>query len=444
MPRIFRLLTLLTALVGTIAGCHKEKSPFDPKADSTLTGQVPSAAQINTQVIPVRLPGLATTSYGDGVELPTLITASDQALRFLVFGDSGTGTPTQYAMAKHMQQHCQEKGCAMVVHTGDIIYPKGIASVEDPQTLTGFEGPYAPLGLPVYLSLGNHDYYGNAEAAIAYTKKSPWHDWILPGRYYTFLAGGVRFVALDTDHIDAAQAAWAIGVLTRSRLQGERMAIAFGHHPRQSFGAHGMPSGPLGHWLDQVLCYRVDAYLAGHDHDLQVLTDRCGVRQIISGAAAQIRPVGTGPGTEFAASELGFLYAVADIEGLHLDVLAATGAGTEKGQLALRKHVDLGVAPAPICRADGLCYKGCTDDPDCKPDLCLQDGVCQFACTGDPDCAAPNACSCDRNPMICDVRESASHLACGCDPACQRGIAPCGPDLICDPACDAGRDPDCR
>ena len=54
--------------------------------------------------------------------------------------------------------------------------------------------------------------------------------------------------------------------------------------------------------------YKVDAYLCGHEHDLQVIQPKGRyTTQFLSGAACEIRPTGNREGTLFAASEPGFM-----------------------------------------------------------------------------------------------------------------------------------------
>ncbi len=253
--------------------------------------------------------GRADRGAASGAQAPDSAEFSAVHARFLAFGDGGVGEPDQYAVARTMQALCRREGCDFGLGLGDNIYPVGVQGVTDPQFRTAFEVPYAPIGAPIYMALGNHDYIGNPDAEVAYSRVSPSQRWIMPKRFYTFFAGGIRFLALDTNQPNDQQEAWARKVLAESERHKEPWVIAFGHHPQQSYGAHQMPDEPLAGFLDRVLCGHVDVYFAGHDHDKQVLRPRCGVHQVVSGAAGQLRPVGSGPETLFARSSLGFAYA---------------------------------------------------------------------------------------------------------------------------------------
>ena len=371
-----------------------------------------------------------------GVASARELAAPNVRARFLAFGDTGIGTRDQEDIAVTMRTTCQRLGCEFAVHLGDIIYPRGVLSTDDPKLHERFELPYAPLGIPIFLSLGNHDYYGDPDMAVAYTHKSPSKRWILPARHHTFLQGGIRFIALDTNKPDKTQAAWLRGVLADSRRAGEPWVIAFGHHPRQSFGAHGHADEQLADWLDRNLCYRVDLFLAGHEHDKQILKPRCGVHQVISGAGAQLRPVGSGPQTVWARSSLGIAWLEAVGPTLLLRFLDQKG-DVEFEQVWTRARAD-------HCPADAVCDGTCASDPDCAGVACTADGKCNDKCTDDPDCTPPGACACDREPLACEVRERDGTLPCACDAACQVGQLPCIEDGACDDQCKVGTDVDCR
>ena len=89
------------------------------------------------------------------------------ALRFIVIGDSGSGSAGQYAVGEAIAEVCQRKdefvddmafpGCDLVVGLGDNIYESGVTSVDDPQFAEKFEKPFDPVQLPFYMVLGNHD-----------------------------------------------------------------------------------------------------------------------------------------------------------------------------------------------------------------------------------------------------------------------------------------------
>ena len=54
--------------------------------------------------------------------------------------------------------------------------------------------------------------------------------------------------------------------------------------------------------------YKVDAYLCGHEHDLQIIKSKnCYTTQFLSGAGSEVRPTGNREGTIYAISIPGFM-----------------------------------------------------------------------------------------------------------------------------------------
>jgi len=211
--------------------------------------------------------------------------------RCYVFGDMGTGSADQRAVAKAMAQRAREEPIHFILTTGDNFYPAGVLSVDDPQWKTKFENIYndPELDVPIYASLGNHDHLGNPQAQIEYSKHSK--RWIMPDEYYTFtraLTDGTRvqFIALDTDTIHekrpeaSAQLAWLEKVLAASEADWK---IAFGHHPVFSHGMHGNTSELVAKLEPVFVKGRLDLYICGHDHTLEMLKPVRGVSYVVSG-----------------------------------------------------------------------------------------------------------------------------------------------------------------
>ena len=77
------------------------------------------------------------------------------AVRFIVIGDSGSGSAGQYAVGQAIADVCDGKdefigdmafaGCDLVVGLGDNIYESGVTSVDDPQFAEKFEKPFEPV-----------------------------------------------------------------------------------------------------------------------------------------------------------------------------------------------------------------------------------------------------------------------------------------------------------
>lgn len=224
----------------------------------------------------------------------------DTSVDFLFFGDSGKGNSDQFRVAKSMEKFCSTTKCDFVALLGDNVYPVGVKSVDDPQWGTKWWNAYKSLGLVFHAALGNHDYGGSIQAEIDYSKKNKY--WYMPDRYYKFEKGEVEFFVLDTEKFDAKQADWLSEALDNSTAN---VKIAYGHHPIYSYGEHGHTRDLIRDLLP-ILRGKVNLYLAGHDHDKQVLESPGDPPMLVVGTAAALRPVAKGSKTIFAASTLGF------------------------------------------------------------------------------------------------------------------------------------------
>lgn len=221
--------------------------------------------------------------------------------RFLIIGDWGAGDSGQRRVAVAMKKHCETRACDFIVTVGDNFYPSGVKSVSDSQWTKKFTDIYTDLGLGFYPSLGNHDYDGNVDAQIAYTTQSkiPWH---MPSRYYQFRKDNTEFFAIDTEDFTDKQREWLANGLKKSDA---RWKIVFGHRPIYSYGLHG-DNQKLEKSLLPILRESAHWYLAGHDHDKQVLKDESQLKFLVCGTGHETRPVSSGNRTFYSASTLGF------------------------------------------------------------------------------------------------------------------------------------------
>ncbi len=240
-------------------------------------------------------------------------------IRFIAVGDTGTGTESQYKVARAMEDKCKKDGCDFGLLLGDNIYNSGVVNVNDPQFITKFETPYKNLALKFYLTLGNHDYRGNVQAQVDYTKKSS--KWVMPGKTYHFSKGPVEFFSVDTNEPSKKQADELEKELKASKA---RWKIVFGHHPRYTNGVYKNATGALAQLLDAP-CGKADLYLCGHEHDKQHLKKVCGVNYLIVGTGAGLRPTNIKENTLFAKSSLGFSWFEINNSSMHFQILDTTG-----------------------------------------------------------------------------------------------------------------------
>jgi len=224
----------------------------------------------------------------------------DNNTGFIAFGDFGMGNKTQKKVAQAMKSFCKTASCEFALLLGDNIYPDGVESPSDPQWKKKFEEPYADFTFPFYPTLGNHDYHGNIEAQLEYSKKNK--QWKMPARYYSFKKCHSEFFVIDTEDFDEEQMDWLELSIQKSKATWK---IVYGHRPIFSHGGHGN-NLELKKTLLPIIKNRVDLYLAGHDHHLEYISRGYSPDHIVSGSAAESRPVGSGKTSLYAESVPGF------------------------------------------------------------------------------------------------------------------------------------------
>jgi tartrate-resistant acid phosphatase type 5 len=251
----------------------------------------------------------------------------EKGLQFSVLGDWGwNGKRNQTEVAKIMATKGVGK---FIVSVGDNFQVNGVRSVQDPLWLLNFENVFSDPALECdwYVALGNHDYHGNPQAEVDYTKVS--RRWNMPARYFAVHkeidnATAVDLYILDTspfqsayrgakesdvkiDGQDAAgQMRWIDSCLTNSK---SRWKLVFGHHPVYSSGsAHGKETGDMQSQFAGFFERKgVDAYFCGHDHNFEYCKTKDGHVNYFVCGTVEVRPMGDSiPQTVFAKSVPGY------------------------------------------------------------------------------------------------------------------------------------------
>jgi hypothetical protein len=266
-----------------------------------------------------------------------------EPVRFIAFGDMGTGDSDQYALAKRMAAWHDTHPYDTALLLGDNIYPDG-----DPADLPAkFERPYAELllrGIRFQASLGNHDVRRGRAAQINYP------NFNMGGRaYYSFTRGVTaagkslaEFYALDTTAMDAAQLRWLEGALAASQAQWK---LAFFHHPLYSSATtHGSDAALRAKLEPLFVRYGVAAVFSGHDHTYERTKPLQGVQYFVSGAASgKLRRGDLNRRSQFFVTgndESGsFLYAEVTQTQLNFQAVDVTGRVFDTGSLAAKPTV---------------------------------------------------------------------------------------------------------
>jgi 3',5'-cyclic AMP phosphodiesterase CpdA len=256
-----------------------------------------------------------------------------------------------HVTAAAMKDFCRRRlPCDWAVMLGDHIYPRGATAGADgvadelrfAKLLTG---PLAGLGADhagfrIYSVLGNHDWYTSRAGAMSQVRFLESHPpFYMDGIRYAVQppsgAGRVELFALDTYVLLAGAGVledrlnpdgsemkhdtpkhfkpWVVPTTDEERTMVEWLErslresradwkIVFGHHPIWSSGGTKFEEARvLRRLILPILCRYADAYIAGHDHTLEVHTDDCSgagtelniapLVQVISGAASKQRGI---------------------------------------------------------------------------------------------------------------------------------------------------------
>lgn len=254
-----------------------------------------------------------------------------------------------HPVANAMKRHCADASCEFALMLGDNIYPDGAETDgnDERRFAAMFTEPFAPLGAGkpdyrIYAALGNHDWHTSREGAMAqvrFLESNP--PFYMNGHVYRVEPpagkGQVELFVIDTNVLLAGQevkvaalnpdgsevqtnrtwgaAAWVKPATAMEKGMVEwlekqladsdaRWKFVMGHHPIWSGGGFKFQQArALRQVLLPTLCRHADAYLAGHDHTLELHEDNCQAAtgqeniepllQIVSGAASKQRGLHT-------------------------------------------------------------------------------------------------------------------------------------------------------
>ena len=275
--------------------------------------------------------------------------ALEKPLNFYLANDLGrNGYYDQKPIAELMGNMAENVDIECVIAAGDVHHFEGVRSVNDPLWMTNYELIYShpELMIPWYAILGNHEYRGNTQAVIDYSKVSA--RWNVPSRYYTFAMENdgvtVRFVMVDTAPLldkyredtekypDACkqdmnkQLNWVDSVLSAAK---EDWVLVVGHHP--IFAETGKDDSErldLQKRLDSILRKHanVDMYLCGHIHNFQhIRKTGSNIDYVVNTSGSLSRKVKPVDGTKFCSSDTGYSLISADKKVLNLHMINKEG-----------------------------------------------------------------------------------------------------------------------
>lgn len=290
----------------------------------------------------------ALVSVVSFAQIPEVWKTLEKPLNFYLANDLGrNGYYDQKPIAELMGNMAESVGIECVVAAGDVHHFEGVRSVNDPLWMTNYELVYShpELMLPWYPVLGNHEYRGNTQAVLDYSKVSA--RWEMPAKYYTKVLENdgvtVRLVMIDTAPLldkyrkdtekypDACkedmdkQLAWMDSVLSSAK---EDWVLVVGHHPIYAeTSKEDSERADLQKRVDTILRkHKVDMYLCGHIHNFQYIRKPgSDIDYVVNSSASLSRKVKPVDGTRFCSGETGFSLIAADKKVLNLHMINKEG-----------------------------------------------------------------------------------------------------------------------
>ncbi len=236
----------------------------------------------------------------------------------------------------------------VILETGDTHHGNGVKSIHDDDWKEHWEDIYNHpklLNIDWVPMLGNHEYRGNTNAVLEYSKVNP--RWTITERYYTRVIkkGGVtiRLVMLDTTPLidryrenksykDAkeqdkeAQLLWLDKVLSEAT---EDWVIVAGHHPiHADTNKSKIERTNMRETVNKILRQHsnVAMYLCGHIHSFQHLRDKdCDIDYIVNSSASLARGVKRTKRTVYCSDEPGFSVITASKKRLSVHMMDKNG-----------------------------------------------------------------------------------------------------------------------
>jgi len=253
----------------------------------------------------------------------------EDSVRFVVIGDTGTGTPQQKQLADVMTTYRGAFPYEFVLMMGDNMYGGEKAA----DFRKKFEDIYKPLldsKVTFYATLGNHD-ESNQRFYDHFNMKGE--------EYHRFKKGDVAFYCLNSNYMDKKQVSWLEGELAKD---GSRWKVAFFHHPPYSSGGkHGSSTG-LREIVEPIFVkYGVDVVFAGHEHFYERIKPQKGIHYFISGAGGKLRPGDVkenSPLTEKAYdADMSFMLIEVAGDEMHFQVVNRLGKTVDSGVIKSRR-----------------------------------------------------------------------------------------------------------
>lgn len=269
--------------------------------------------------------GNGKVSRAASLPLKISLPLKDGSVRFVVIGDTGTGSSKQQQLADILVRSRTTFPFEFVLMMGDNMY--GGEKAADYKTK--FEDVYRPLldqKVKFYAALGNHD-----EPAQRF-----YELFNMNGKdYYRFTKGNVAFYALNSNYMDKKQIDWFQNELAKDTSEWK---IAFCHHPPYSSGGKHGSDKQLREVVEPIFIkHGVNVVLTGHDHFYERIKPQKGIYYFVSGAGGKLRSgdiMDNSPLTEKAYDrDMSFMLAEISDDQFYFQVISRTGETVDAGVL---------------------------------------------------------------------------------------------------------------
>ncbi len=313
--RIGIILTVLAASLAIGVTACSLAAPSEQAAFDTATTSIDASTTIPAPTTTTTTAAPTTSTTTAAPTTTSTVSDPDTTVHIAALGDTGTGSPEQYAVASLIDAAEEEHEYDALVLLGDMIYEVGDPALID----SVIRQPYAPvLDGPTRLvpALGNHDVkLGRGDEIM--------EELGAPGRWYAVDIGPARIIVLDSNRPESAtQLAWLEQALAEAQ---DRWLIVALHHPPYSAGRHGSDLPTRSAFGALFARNGVDLVLAGHEHDYQRSVPDDGITYVVSGGGAKLRPTGTDEFTIVSASELHFLDITINAASIDVVAIGITG-----------------------------------------------------------------------------------------------------------------------
>ena len=217
------------------------------------------------------------TALTSNEELKLTLPNKDGSVRFVVIGDTGTGSRQQNELAHVLFSYHQLFPFDFVLMMGDNMY----GSEKTVDYKSKFEDVYRPLldqKVKFYAALGNHD--DSNQRFYQYFN--------MDGQeFYQFKKGNVSFYALNSNYMDKRQIDWLNKTLAGDDTDWK---VAFFHHPPYSSGGTHGSDTKLREIVEPIFLKNgVDVVFAGHEHFYERIKPQKGIYYFISGSGGKLR-----------------------------------------------------------------------------------------------------------------------------------------------------------